>query len=272
MLKLYCKDDMFNHGGYISVPGKNVRSSKYFQWNFDVPATTNDIVVHTDLSLRNYSKSHTNRMGWLIESPVETSHEYSWIAENNDKFNLILTHNKKLLDLHQNFKFCPLGGSWLWDDEIKIWDKTKNISIICSHKQKHYGHILRHAAIHNFHSVLDVYGRGYNKIERKITALKDYRFSVCIENCKEDFYFSEKLMDCLLSGTIPIYWGCPSIGKFFNTSAILTFDTLEELQAILADCDEDFYNSKMDAIYENFELAQKYIMPEDYMFEKYFAK
>lgn len=49
----------------------------------------------------------------------------------------------------------------------------------------------------------------------KWDGLEHYSYSIAIENdCKEN-YFSEKFSDCILSWTIPIYYGCPNIGKYF---------------------------------------------------------
>ena len=266
---IYCKDKIFKHGKNISVPGVEVRSSKYLNWEFIVPQKTDDLVVYTDNDLCDYSDQHPNRIAWIIESPIIYKHNYSWIAENSDKFKIVLTHNKKLLDLGNNFKFYPLGGSWLWNDEIRLWKKTRSINIICSHKNQTIGHNLRHAIVEKFNSQISVYGNGYAAVDRKINALKNYRFSICIENCKEDFYFSEKLMDCFLSGTIPIYWGCPSIDKFFDISAMLLFEGIDEIPKILEMCNEDYYLKHFEGVLKNFEFAQQYLMPENWVYEHY---
>jgi hypothetical protein len=42
----------------------------------------------------------------------------------------------------------------------------------------------------------------------KLETLSKYRYSVVIENCLE--YVSEKLIDCILAGTIPVYVGPPT--------------------------------------------------------------
>ena len=83
-------------------------------------------------------------------------------------------------------------------------------------------------------------------------------FSIVIENSKEDYYFTEKLTDCLLSGTIPIYWGCPSIGDFFNIKGMIIFDTLDELKEILNNLTIEKYKSMELYIKENFEKAKEY--------------
>ena len=50
-------------------------------------------------------------------------------------------------------------------------------------------------------------------------------------NGRGDYEFDEKLIDCFLTGTVPIFWGCPSIDKFFkhhlNRHCILLVITIE---------------------------------------------
>ena len=70
-----------------------------------------------------------------------------------------------------------------------------------------------------------------------------------------------------MTGTIPIYWGCPSIGDFFDINGILTFDTIEDLDNLLNTITPELYYSKMDSIINNFELSKKYVLSEDWIYE-----
>ena len=89
-------------------------------------------------------------------------------------------------------------------------------------------------------------------------------FSVAIENNNE--YFSEKLLDCFLTGTIPIYYGTPSVGKWFNTDGMIILEDGFDIESLT----EDLYNDKMDAIKDNFERALKMEVLEDFIWENYF--
>jgi hypothetical protein len=139
------------------------------------------------------------------------------------------------------------------------------VSIIASFKRQTDGHRLRHDVIHALGDKMDVYGNGYRKIDNKLIGLKDYRFSIVIENTKQNFYFSEKLLDCFVTGTVPIYWGCPSIDKFFNKDGIITFNHMDDLNAILNNIDENFYDTMKVAVKNNFDTAMKYKTAEDYL-------
>ena len=89
-------------------------------------------------------------------------------------------------------------------------------------------------------------------------------FSVAIENNNE--YFSEKLLDCFLTGTIPIYYGTPSVGKWFNTDGMIILEDGFDIESLT----EDLYNDKMNAIKDNFERALKMEVLEDFIWENYF--
>jgi hypothetical protein len=83
-----------------------------------------------------------------------------------------------------------------------------------------------------------------------------------IENSKVINYCSEKLLDCLVSKTIPIYWGCPNVEDFFDTTGWILFDKLEEdLYIKLYDLDEDYYGKYSEVIEKNY---QKAITLKDY--------
>jgi len=115
---------------------------------------------------------------------------------------------------------------------------------------------------------VDLFGNGYNFIENKIDVLKDYMFCIVIENQKMDYLFTEKIIDCFITGTIPIYWGCPSINKFFNKEGFFTFNTIDELKKILSEINEEVYQNKIQHIKENFELSKKYRVSDNLIFEK----
>ena len=109
-----------------------------------------------------------------------------------------------------------------------------------------------------------LYGRGFNEVKYKEEALADYMFSVAIENA--DNWFTEKLLDCFLTGTVPIYYGTPNIGKWFNTDGMIFLKDGFDIESL----DKDLYLSKMDAIKENFEKAKKMEVVEDFIWESYF--
>lgn len=260
MKEIRIKDKLFAHAEYST----DYQKSKYIKWNRN--SNDKSITFYTDSFLPFVEKDVKYKIGWLLESPELNRRFHNWIEKNNDKFDIVLTNNKKLLNKGKNFIFCPTGGCWIEKEDQKIWEKSKLTSIIASGKKQTYGQKLRHHIIQD-NKDIDVYGRGYNPINYKLKALKDYMFSITIENCKEDYYFTEKLIDCFMTGTIPIYWGCPSIGKFFNSKGIIEIDNINDYLNIKKELNKKIYKEKIPYIKENFEEAKKYLIAEDYIWE-----
>mgnify|MGYP001251266876 CR=1 FL=1 len=103
----------------------------------------------------------------------------------------------------------------------------------------------------------------------KTTALAPFMFSITIENGKADDYFTEKLLDCFATGTVPIYWGTKSICKHFNMDGVIQFDTLEELDSILPTLTVGHYLEMRQAVVDNFHRAAKFFIPEDWICANY---
>lgn len=257
--KLHIVDTHFAHAKSSSW----YNEPKNFDWVRDL--NSNHIFM-TDNSVYLVDKLNNQyKYAWLIESPEITRNSYEYIKNNFEKFDLIFTFDKELLSLSSKFILLPIGGCWIESENRKIFTKTKNLSIIASSKNITEGHKLRHEIINKI-SNIDVFGYK-NPINNKITGLGEYRFSIVVENIKKDYYFTEKIIDCFITGTIPIYWGCPSIGNFFDIRGIIQFDNIEDLNNKIINLNEDFYLSKLDIVKNNFNEAKKFIVGEDKIYE-----
>ena len=106
--------------------------------------------------------------------------------------------------------------------------KSKNISVICSDHTWLPGHKKRFAFVNklsgHFKDRLDVFGRGVNPVNDKFDGLAAYKYSVAIENCFIPGYFTEKLTDCYLTHTMPVYAGCPDIHNYFDPTSMMVID------------------------------------------------
>lgn len=154
------------------------------------------------------------------------------------------------------------GSTWIQPGHTMVHLKSKMVSIIASGKTTLVGHKLRHELVQKHRDAFDIYGHGYNPVELKETALADYRYSVVIENTQEEYWFTEKIIDAFLTGTIPIYWGGPVASKLFNERGIKRFSGESDFARILSECTERYYMENLDAVRENFELALMFRSPE----------
>ena len=249
-------------------------TSVHIQWDRNVADSPNEITVFTDQMLHEAvgSKSRV-KIALTVEPPAIHPDPYNFLLGGGFAvFDYVLTHQKSLLDAIPNGVMMPGSGSWCVENEWQIYPKSKNVSILASNKKMTDGHMLRHQVIEKYKSDIDfICGHGYNSVSNKIIALRDFRYTIVIENCKADYWFTEKIIDAFATGTIPIYWGCPSIGEFFDRDGIIGFDNMNNLGTILDYIGEDHYNSKMVHIKKNFNIAKsKYKIIEDYIYQNLF--
>lgn len=263
--QLFILGNEFRHCGYSNNPMPPVSFYPDIRWEWNTSLmNTNDLVFFTESAMQSHSSfANKNKFAWLIEPYELVPHHYQWVINNHRSFTQVFTHEKSLLDKQENFKFIPFGGCWIEEIDRRMHNKTKLASIISSKKTALSGHKLRHEVIRR--CSLDVFGGGYRPVERKIEALGEYAFSVVIENCKRDYWFTEKLIDCLITGTIPIYWGCPSIGDFFDLRGMIVWDTLGELEGILSTISFEKYNEMVPYIIKNQEIAKEYVLAEKFI-------
>ncbi len=68
-------------------------------------------------------------------------------------------------------------------------------------------------------------GRHFNTTNKpladKMSFLRSFRFNLAFENTSSPGCVTEKLVEPLLAGTIPIYWGAPDIGREFNPGCMI---------------------------------------------------
>jgi len=85
-------------------------------------------------------------------------------------------------------------------------------------------------------------------VKNKIKFLKSYKFSIAMENSDSDGYFSEKIFDSYLSGTIPIYYGDYMLDEYFNPKSYILIRGEKDMQHKIdyikrIDNDENLYKS-----------------------------
>jgi hypothetical protein len=198
-----------------------------------------------------------------LESRIITPQVVQFVKENyktiSSEYEILFTHNKEIYELADNFIYLPPHGFWI--EYPKIYPKSKLVSMISSNKN--YPHRLNW--VNRLKDSVDLYGMGFKGFERKESALNDYMFSITIENDVYETYWSEKILDCFATGTIPIYYGSPDIGDYFNMDGIILMTDDFDITKI----NEDEYYKRMDSIKDNFNKSLQYNVIEDIIYEKW---
>lgn len=128
---------------------------------------------------------------------------------------------------------------------LKYPEKTRPLSAVMSSKILTPGQQLRIEALKKIQLAIpsiDIFGRGLEYLNFgksykgalnyndycKFKGLYGYKYSLAFENSCHDNYFTEKIIDCFLSWTKPIYYGCSNISKYFPKSSYCQINISEK--------------------------------------------
>ena len=101
---------------------------------------------------------------------------------------------------------------------------------------------------------IDMYGYGDERFKEgeKSAALVDYKFNLVIENEYQNNWITEKFYDCVLTDTIPIYFGCKNIKSVYPEDGYILIEdinNLEQIKNLLENINnnlESIYKSKIE--------------------------
>jgi hypothetical protein len=213
-----------------------------------------------------------------LHEPNEYFGKHDWAIQNQHLFNAILTWNDKVLNNCDNAMFLPFGHTWFKPDQYeKEHSKEFKIAHLRGNLLKSYGHQIRWEILDRKNELtiptkfFETYGDRHD-IDRaridKEEVFGDSQFGVAIENFSHRGWFSEKILDCFLLKTIPMYWGCSNIGDFFNKEGIIQFGDPDEFIYISNQLTDKYYDSKKQIIEENYQLALQYVNYEQNIIDK----
>jgi hypothetical protein len=179
---------------------------------------------------------------WLFsqESPIEL---YKWHTLSFKYFSRIYTfwdqrystniiHAQTALPWHINKSYDELINLTKTD---AILNKKKALSWITSNAKDKEGHLLR-MSFKDFllqeNMNFDLWGRGFTPIDDKFEGLYPYKYSIAIENYSCNDYWTEKIADCFLSWTVPIYYGAKNITKYFPEKSMILIDPNDKKKSL----------------------------------------
>ncbi len=126
-------------------------------------------------------------------------------------------------------RFCLVMSNKRWEPfgEIPGWRESKSWQKAVQFQL----HDRRQTIIDTLANlrILDLFGKGWpNAPEipagQKISTLRRYQFGLCIENTVMPGYVTEKLLDCIVAGVVPVYSGAPDIAQYVPEDCFLYLD------------------------------------------------
>ncbi len=150
---------------------------------------------------------------------------------------------------------------------MEIPQKTNCVSCISSGLAQLKGHRLRNQFIEQLQKKIpgiDFFGRHTRPLQDKMDGLLPYKYSIAIENSSAPWYFTEKISDCFLAYTVPVYYGCTNISRYFPEKSVIEMDIRKPERAIRIVEDAlaaDDWNERLPALQEARELVLNRYQP-----------
>lgn len=189
-----------------------------------------------------------------------------WDPRFLQQFDLVIGSQEKIT--HQHYKrgqyLCPWQIDKSYDElrKLQTVSKEHDLSAVVSDSTFREGHKKRFAFVNqlkgHFKDRLHWYGRGNIYLENKWDGLAPYKYSIAIENSTHVHYWTEKIADCFLAYTLPIYYGCSNIEEYFPPGSFIPIninDLKESVSIIEQAIAENWYENNFTALAEARQLV-----------------
>lgn len=193
------------------------------------------------------------------------------VIQYHDRFDLILTKTPEILEKCPNSRLFLFGDSFVYPLQPK--QKEFSVSFLCTSRRGYLeGYEHRHELWARQNEItipkkfwssrrnpvdtsrlLPPYPNDMDKIH-----LFDSMFSICPENHREPNYFTEKIVDCFWTKTIPLYWGCPNLKEYFDVRGVIRYSSVDELIHICNNLTEETYRNMLPFVEDNWKRCHKY--------------
>jgi hypothetical protein len=169
---------------------------------------------------------------WCVMQEPYVPGYHDWMIERHENFARVFTNHVPKSDPKyiRSHPALPWWVSLSYDElvALNIPDKTRGISYIASNLNWLPGHrkrnALRQFLLQAAPGKVDIFGRGVRPLDNKWDGLAPYRYSIVIENSNGPDYWTEKIADCFLAWTLPLYDGCPNLEDYFPADSFIRID------------------------------------------------
>jgi hypothetical protein len=203
-----------------------------------VPECDYLVMLNNRMDVRTSGKCPPENIWMLVQEPYQKGMT-DWVVERHEPFTRVFTHHP--LNTSQTYHISPPAIPWHVNrtyDELSSYPlpvKTKPLSWIVGAARDLPGHLLRLSFLERIKRdtlPIDLFGRAARPIEDKWEGLAPYFFSLAIENNSGPDMWTEKLADCFLSWSVPFYYGCSNLEKYFPKDAYIPIDIKDPDDAI----------------------------------------
>lgn len=197
----------------------------------------------------------------ILQEPRSIEHlGYEFVEKHPEKFKYIFSHDSKILKLPNALLF-NWGTIWCTADV----PKTKKISMVSSDKACCELHKVR-IGLANYFDTHDLGVECFGTFRGNpadytsaYDAHAEFKFAIAMENYIDDYWYTEKILNCFSTKTVPIYYGARNIKKLFNPDGIIQVNDWHDIPELVKNLDVDAeYKKRKAAIDDNFERVKFY--------------
>lgn len=218
------------------------------------PESDNSIDVYYDQAVMDCDPANANnQIAMLLEPRSMIGDAYEFVGAYPHHFRHIFTHDSNLLTL-PNAHELNWANVWLTTDSVK----NKSISLCTSYKNWCPLHNLR-LDLANYYKdrpEVDVFYGDWNNPDIPTVEAKDYlehyKFSIVVENDIDDYWYTEKILNCFATKTVPIYIGAKRIGDRFNENGVFNADSFADVTRLI----DMMYQYGLDSFYQNAKIQE----------------
>ena len=189
------------------------------------------VMLNNSMGINTHVRCPEENIWAIMQEPYVKGHS-DWMVEKHKFFSKVFTHyipanDKKYIPSHPAI---PWHVNKTFDELIsaKVTVKSKKLSAIVGDAMDVPGHIKRRKFLQYIQKdkslELDLYGKKINFIEDKWDGLAPYKYSFAMENTSGLDYWTEKIADCFLSWTVPLYYGCTNLEDYFPKESFIRID------------------------------------------------
>lgn len=205
-------------------------SMKWGDFTFtESPIDECDYLIILEYPKNDFSiKVNKNNILHICLEPANEVSKYRQYANKNVKLifnqldikkNNILSHGALPWHIDKDFDF-------LKNLKVDSLHKENKIVWVTSNQRSSRGHNKRMDFLDSIKPLpfVHLYGRGIKPINDKWDVLNTAKYAIAYENFQSDYNWTEKITDCLLSYTMPLYFGCNKIDDFFPQGSFIQID------------------------------------------------
>lgn len=247
VFNLFSNYEQFNH----------LYAPRYFDWVTDESGVLN-FYVDDYIKLHGFCTNKYPKVAMLIEPRTIQPTVYEWVEQHHDEFDMIFTHDDKILLLENTAEIYFMN----W---YKTYDvpKTKAISMVCSNKALCNEHRQRQRLADKLGDKVDHYGTYKGTYSDYYDCRAEYMFEVVVDNCWDGYWVSEKLMNPLASKTIPIYKGAMKgyMPDWLDKDGVIFVDDIKDIPEIVDEILKDpegEYKKRLTAVEKNYNTVTTY--------------